>query len=334
MASRNASVDFAKMLAAVFVVGIHTRVFSDISGVADFVLCDIIFRIAVPFFAVCTGYYIAKKIIDEGKCSWVPVSKMASKALMLYVIWSLFYLVNLVFAWYRSDMLTLGSFVEWFRSFLIGESYYHLWYLSQLFIALLLYYPLVKYLSVKQQVALSIVLWITGVYAGIYSDVINIGRGFVNFYERFGSYTGAIGRMLPLLLIGSVLARIPRIKLKRSWILTLLSLICLFGEVLLLKWIGAKRFGYELFTLPLAFFLFSSIVQTTVICSFDTRNIAKASLYVYVLHPAVFNVLQQIMAPSHIWSFVLVTFISILLSLSIVWISQHFRIHRNRLSPC
>ena len=40
----------------------------------DFALADILFRTAVPFFAVCTGYYISKRIIKGQMTNWDKTS--------------------------------------------------------------------------------------------------------------------------------------------------------------------------------------------------------------------------------------------------------------------
>ena len=82
---RDPLVDIAKFLCAIFVVGIHTRPLSGLSGLADFVLCDIIFRVAVPFFAVCTGYYLTRRMDSKRSGnSWLMVKSMAFRVLLLY----------------------------------------------------------------------------------------------------------------------------------------------------------------------------------------------------------------------------------------------------------
>lgn len=149
---RNPSVDIAKFLCAIFVIGIHTRPLSGLSEVADFVLCDIIFRVAVPFFAVCTGYYLTRKLdSNDRKSGWVKVKSMALRVLLLYILWSLFYLLILSFSWYKTGNLELSSFVGWFKSFLLGSSNYHFGYLAQLFWALFPFYLIVKYVNPKWQ---------------------------------------------------------------------------------------------------------------------------------------------------------------------------------------
>ncbi len=56
------SIDLAKFIAAILVIGIHTRPFCEISKICDFYFVEIICRLAVPFFAVCTGYYLTDQM--------------------------------------------------------------------------------------------------------------------------------------------------------------------------------------------------------------------------------------------------------------------------------
>lgn len=315
---RNPSVDIAKFLCAIFVIGIHTRPFSGLSEVADFVLCDIIFRVAVPFFAVCTGYYLTQKLdSNEGESGWVSVKSLALRVLLLYVLWSLFYLIVLSFSWYKAGILELSSFVGWFKSFLLGSSYFHLWYLAQLFWALFPFYLIVKYVNPQLHTLLACLLWLLGAFAYVYSDVLGIGQGFVRAYNRFEALTGMVGRMLPLLLAGSVLARRPVRNNNTSVLMSLLFLGCLSIEVFVLKDKGASRFSYVLFTLPLAFFLFDSIKRIVFYTRIDTRKISKASMNVYLLHPAILFPLTYLGVDSPIALFVLGTIITIILVFAI-----------------
>ena len=58
-AKRDVLIDMSKFVAALLVVTIHPHPFKQICSTLDFLLCDWLARLAVPFFAVCIGYYIA-----------------------------------------------------------------------------------------------------------------------------------------------------------------------------------------------------------------------------------------------------------------------------------
>ena len=116
MATRNKAVDLAKFIAAFFVVGIHTEPSSASATTVGFVLYDILFRTAVPFFAVCTGFYLAMKCRlapDSGKKDREIIWKMARKVLVMYLFWSLFYLIILLVTWHRAGTLSMEMFSEY-----------------------------------------------------------------------------------------------------------------------------------------------------------------------------------------------------------------------------
>ena len=311
MPSRNVPIDIAKFIASIFVIGIHTRPLSGLSEIADFFLCDVVFRTAIPFFAVCTGYYLTKKIDNTDKnYLWRNVSSMALRILFMYVAWSLFYLIILGFSWYNTGLLTMSSLLGWSKSFLVGSSYYHLWYLAQLFWALLFFYPIIKFLNKRWQVALLCILWLIGVFTYVYSDVMGLGSSIVNSYERLGAVSESLGRILPLLLVGSFLARRTPSERRLSPYYSAMFLVFIVLEVVLLRFHGASRYSYVISTLPLSYFLFDTIRSIKSSCQFNTKGISKASMLIYLIHPAVILVLKQFSVESPICLFILTVLIS------------------------
>ena len=323
ISKRNPSVDIAKFLCAIFVIGIHTRPLSGLSELADFVLCDIIFRVAVPFFAVCTGYYLTRKMDSmRGGDSWPIVKSMAFRVLLLYFLWSVFYIIVLSVSWYKAGILELSSYIGWLKSFMIGSSYYHLWYLAQLFWALFPFYLIVKFINPKLHTLLACSLWLIGAFAYVYSDVLGIGQGFLRVYNQFGALTGMIGRVLPLLLAGSILSRRPVKDQNSSFFISLLFLVCLTFEVFILRHYDASRFSYVLFTLPLAFSLFCFIKSIDLDCRLNTKSLSKASMNVYLLHPAVLFFLKEIGVHSSLLLFIW----GVLITVAVVFAIEHIRL--------
>ena len=53
--TRNYTVDLFKFFAALLIIGIHTGPFSDISENVYFFVVNVFCRLAVPFFAICSG---------------------------------------------------------------------------------------------------------------------------------------------------------------------------------------------------------------------------------------------------------------------------------------
>ena len=54
---RNCSIDLFRLLCAIFVVAIHTKLFFDINPILGYSVKHAITRIAVPFFFCVMGFY-------------------------------------------------------------------------------------------------------------------------------------------------------------------------------------------------------------------------------------------------------------------------------------
>ena len=70
--TRNEVIDFATFVASLLVVAIHTALFKDVNKQLYFVFNELICRLGVPFFAICTGFYLYKAIEKNG---WNKVGK-------------------------------------------------------------------------------------------------------------------------------------------------------------------------------------------------------------------------------------------------------------------
>lgn len=85
------ALDFSKFVAAFLVAAIHIPPFEEAAPVFSHEFQQVICRMAVPFFFVCTGYFIGEKITDKGK-----VRKYLFHIIKMYVWWSLLYLIPII----------------------------------------------------------------------------------------------------------------------------------------------------------------------------------------------------------------------------------------------
>ena len=132
-----------------------------------------------------------------------------------------------------------------------------------------------------------------GSFDHVYSDILGIGGRFVRMYDYFGEITGSVGRMLPLLLTGNIIACKEDYSQKSVALGSCLCFLGLTAEVFILRHLGAVRFSYVLFTLPLAYFLFILIKNAKVEVGFNSRLLAKSAMNIYLLHPAVLGFLKM-----------------------------------------
>lgn len=65
---RNKYIDFVKYVASILIIAIHTSLFKDYNEILYFAFVNVICRLAVPFFAISTGYFMTRKFdLAKGK---------------------------------------------------------------------------------------------------------------------------------------------------------------------------------------------------------------------------------------------------------------------------
>lgn len=146
---RNATIDVAKFLLALMVVGIHSPLFSDIIPRTQGMIEQGVYRIAVPCFFVFTGFHLAPHL-SQGR--WRP---WLFRIVALYVFWTLLYAP----AWYPNLQAKGFSASAVVSTFVVG--YWHLWYLPALIFAVLMLVAL-QHLQPIKLIALCVGLTVIG----------------------------------------------------------------------------------------------------------------------------------------------------------------------------
>jgi len=256
MVTRNPSIDIAKYLAAVLVIAIHTHPFKNIWPTMDFFFVEILCRFAVPFFAVCTGYYVSVK----GK-----VGRSLIKIAKLYILWSLVYLVVLMYSWHQSGVDISWAYVlGWFNGAICSYSFYHLWYLNAMCWGLMAFGLLLSHVKEKYYIPIAICLWLIQIIWYAYDNIMHIlPERLCDYMNLFASPTNGITMMLPFLITGWSIRKYEDM-LSRKFIIIgmLVSFICLCIEVGSITAAGIERHSFILFTLPCSFFTFACISMT------------------------------------------------------------------------
>lgn len=296
--NRNKVIDISKYLASIFVIAIHTSPFKNIFPELDFLFVQIVCRFAVPFFAVCTGYYVT---LYGEKISIVHSAKQnLFKSFNLYFFWSFLYLFLLLYNWKCSGIeVSLMNLIGWAKGMMMSFSYYHLWYLISMC------YGLVFFILYKKNINdnpfttyfLVVSLWVLQVVIYAYDEIFHIiPKSMINFIELFQAQFSGLTLMLPLLLLGNLIYRFnDNMSDKFIKVGFIISIICLLLEVYILRYIGVERWSFVLMTLPCAFFTFSYLNRSgnkTRLKLKYSKVLATISMIVYCIHPFVINILN------------------------------------------
>lgn len=267
--ARQPALDRFRLLAAVLMVCNHTSPLSGVSPGWDFWLTRVLARLAVPFFLMVSGRFLAKS-------GWRSMGKLLKKCLLLYAAAGLLYLpLNLYNGGYAP--------AEWLKKLLIDGTFYHLWY----FPALILGVPIARGLSrLGRSAALAIAaaLYLIGLGGDSWYGLASAFPGPAAFYGAaftLFDYTRNGLFYVPLfLLLG---AYCPRLSQNASAAGLALSLAGMTAEGFWLRWLGWQRHSSMYLTLPLcAVYLFSLLLSVN---RGRDRRATSLSMLMYLLHP-------------------------------------------------
>lgn len=324
---RNNALDLGKFIASLFIVGIHTELFISASQGLNFFFTQIVFRTAVPFFLLCSGYFFAIKISQTSDNTIVLLKKSEIKWVKMYVLWAVIYLIAVIPNWIETGWMSLNAFIDWGLAFVKNGSYYHLWYLLCIIYAFPVFYLLLKKCRTSLLIVIMLFLYcieaIAYGYRGFFAN--QTLQKLFEIGDWLSYFLAAFTRCLPFLLLGALIARLKTKNIKTGiWAGGLsVSFLGLCAEAYLLKHFEQERFSYIFFTLPVAFFLFMFIKN----CNLpDTskhiyKKMANVSMYIYLVHPLVILILEEYISNSMLL-FTVTCILSIAVSVFCVKIKQ------------
>ena len=280
------ALDGFRLMAAVLVVAIHTSPLAGLSVGLNFWLTRVAARVAVPFFLMISGYFLARN-------QWKGTGKFIKKTLLLYGAAIVLYLpLNL----YAGGF----SFSQWLRAVLWEGTLYHLWYFPALIWGVMLTRLLLR-LGERPALAAAVVLYLIGLGGDSYYGIVSRLPVFRQFYDwifAMTEYTRNGVFLVPLfLLLGARSIRL-REKVSAAGFCLVLSGMSL--EAFFLRSMDVQRHDSMYLLLPLCMvFLFSLLLG----CNNGRIHAARdLSLLIYLLHPACIVMVRALARLTHTWS--------------------------------
>lgn len=307
MLKRNQTIDLSKYIASILIIAIHSKLFADINSILNFVTVDIISRLAVPFFAICTGYFMTQKSIGrrtKGHFFW----KHWKKLFVIYIIWTFIYLIRLLPKWIEINWFSVNAFIDYGIATIISKPYYHMWYLLSILYAIPIFALCLKYVNKKYYWWIAIFLWaIKALSYGYYMWLPSSIKDIFNLMEKFSGIRDGIFCILPLMLLGSCVYY-EKIHKNKLYILGfIISLFLLVLEAVTLRYWGQSAISYIIFTLPTSYFLFNLIIRLKISMNTQICNIlGMASLFIYMVHPLIIELVDTVVKNS-IFCFIITT---------------------------
>ena len=276
--SRNAANDILKLILAVMVVGLHANLFVETSSLANQLLVNGLFRIAVPTFFIFNGYYLSGTFKDADSFRiW------AKKIALAYLFWMVVYLP---FYLPRHEETFFLALTKLSRYLVFG--YYHLWYLCGLLYAVILLYLLRKK-SNQTLGMIALVLFLVGVSIQYYSYY---ARVLLPYY----TYRHFLFFAFPLVTCGYLIRKGhgSTISDVRSRNLLLAGYLGLLIEICITYIYRVDSGGFDIYLSFLLICPMLFIVANKLPYTIRHDHFSKLSSAIYFLHPLSFWVVGKL----------------------------------------
>lgn len=291
-----ASIDLAKIFFCCCIIALHTNVLSIIDSDIYYYIKKIVFRSAVPFFFVTSGYFLGKKIKyveDTNKC----IMNYCKRLLLPLVVFSIINYIELDAAMLSEGRSLMSIVLSNIRSSLFYPPG-ALWFVWACIIGSIMLIPFFKRNKLGLALILGIVLYVWALICNNYYFIIfdTSIKTLVDQYTKiFISPRNGIFLGFILLTIGACCSRI-KVPRKTSYALLLMSFTFLLAEVFLLKDRAYADEG-SLYISQLLFIpsLLLVLLNTDIYIPYDISiTMRKLSVGMYYLHKPILFIVSFI----------------------------------------
>lgn len=280
---RLGSIDFAKFIFSVMIVGLHTNVFSDFSSDLAFLVNQIIARLAVPFFFIASGYFIGKRVIEKNKTDFYK--NYFFRYIKLFLLFCLIY-SPITFYWaFNNDNSIFLNLVLYIQQLIFLAPAY-LWFLLALAFGVIILKYLVK-VPLYLGILIIIILYTIGVFGNSYIFFFDNESVLINEYFRiFLTTRNGLFFAVPFMYMGYLISIKAMLIIKRN--VVVLFVVTFIIYVFEVYFVHTKTLlpnedtSMYFMLLPASFLLFIILVKIKIRSSKLLIELADFSLYLYV----------------------------------------------------
>jgi serine/alanine racemase len=315
-----ALVDLAKLFFSYCVATIHIYLFYDISNSLNSVLKVFVWRLAVPFFFIVSGYFLGQKL-KAGSAPGKIAKQYAVRLGIPYVFWSL---MNIAFAFVVNKNYNVVQLIKNLKILLLGYPLGALWFLYTLIVGVIFVCFMEKYFGgiKKPLLILLAFVYAFGLLFNSYSGIFRLFSDkdvYKNLFEisRNAFYVG-----IPFVSIGYSFGKngLPKyLSVTKNNILGIcLGYLLLICEVLIILKLPKRAGGAEFY---LAFLIIVPNLLCLLVRGSEKYPLHKMNAYrlriysstIYYSHFLVYSILYSLFSASSILYFILVIGITTLL---------------------
>ena len=303
--------DFGKIIAAILVVSIHTVPLVKYRGTWIYKLWDIVSSLAVPFFFVCTGFFIGMKLKKDGV---ELLKKRAISFAKIYLLLTICYLPLTIYKYVIDGESLIKNLLYFFRGLILYGNHgwsWQLWYLLCASYSLFLLYFLYK--KEKYIWFITIILFVIGTFLTVRPNIESIIPEMDLFYKVHKMIFWN-GRMLlgPVYIWMGIKFNDLKTPRKSVGLIALLIcfVLCVFGDDII----------WKNMLLVMVFLLFSILVSFEGGDTFGELHFRQASSYIYYIHMYFVFLAQSVFRLNEPRSFLFVAIASVIASYGYIFI--------------
>lgn len=316
------AIDLFKFIGAFFVITVHTNPLASFFEEANWMLVNIIARLAVYFYFVASAYLFFRGIefkndkIVKTKENRQKLKKYVIRTTTLYLIWTIIYMILDLPNWYAGGYLTIKNFIGYGIASVLNTSYYHLWFLLSLIYAIPLMYAMLRVVPRKIVVGLAVCMYIAGLMFGTYSFLCQMPG--TSLWEFWGNHWVRLRTVIfNVIPICSPALFCDKVRLNKKALITITSVLIILFSIegwLLYRFSEATASSYNILLLPTIFFIF------LLIKSMDLRLkhylfLRKMSTLIYCMHPMVIMLFRYAIDTAQLNSMVYFLLVSLITTL-------------------
>lgn len=188
-------------------------------------IMNVVSPLGVPIFFAISGFLFFNKERNSDSL-WKYVWRVSK----LYLVWTIIYLPLVFRSYQKNDMLNVAGILDFAQQFLFSGSYYHLWFLPSLIVAIIYVYFISKKIDNYKLLIISVVLFITGTLVDTYSffSPVFTWKAYKAIFltTRNGLFFG-----IPYVAIGKIIAD-NKCEIKKGMVLLSITAVILEGYYL------------------------------------------------------------------------------------------------------
>ena len=289
-------IDRMRLIAAIFVIAIHTSPLAGYNATGDFILTRVIARVAVPFFFLTTGYFTLSRYHYNNQ----KLLTFLKKTGIIYAAAIVVYLPLNIYNRYFNQSNLLPSML---KDLVCDGTLYHLWYLPASMLGMLIAWHLVQKFDYSKGLIVAGLLYLVGLFGDSYygiAEKLPVVKSMYNRLFELFNYTrnGLFFAPVFLMLGGLIAEKKCRVTQAQAIAGLVGSFLLLLAEALLLHKYGFQRHdSMYVFLLPCTVFLFCFMLHFT---GKKVRGLRIASLLIYLIHPMMIVVVRAAAKITHL----------------------------------